>query len=182
VATRLEVQQADVTKLEVDAIANAANTMLLHGGGVAGAIARAAGPELERESRERAPIELGAAVATTAGDMPSRWVIHAATMVNPGGRSSAEVIEKATRSTLDVAEELGARSIALVAFGTGVGGFPLDEGARITVETIRDELPRAPSIEFVVLALRGAAAYEAFSAAVHATEATAAATEGAADA
>jgi O-acetyl-ADP-ribose deacetylase (regulator of RNase III) len=103
VAARLEVQQADVTKLDVDAIANAANTRLLHGGGVAGAIARAGGPELLAESRERAPIELGSAVATTAGEMPSRWVIHAATMVDPGGTSSAEVIEQATRSTLAVA-------------------------------------------------------------------------------
>ena len=76
-----------MTRLEVDAIANAANTHLLHGGGVAAAIARAAGPELERESRERAPIGLGEAVETTAGDMPSRWVIHAATMVDPGGRA-----------------------------------------------------------------------------------------------
>src|SRR4051812_45147106 len=134
---RLEVQQADVTKLDVDAIANAANTQLLHGGGVAGAIARAAGPALETESRTRAPIELGSAVATTAGDMPSRWVIHAATMVDPGGTSSADVIEKATRSTLAVAEEVGARSLALVAFGTGVGGFPLDEAARIMVGVAR---------------------------------------------
>jgi len=164
VATRLEVQQADVTKLEVDAIANAANTMLLHGGGVAGAIARAAGPELERESRERAPIELGAAVATTAGDMPSRWVIHAATMVNPGGRSSAEVIEKATRSTLDVAEELGARSIALVAFGTGVGGFPLEECARIMVGAARAH--EARSLERIVFAVHGDEAESAFAGAV----------------
>jgi O-acetyl-ADP-ribose deacetylase (regulator of RNase III) len=106
---RLEVQQADVTRLEVDAIANAANTRLLHGGGVAAAIARAAGPSLNAESRERAPIGLGEAVETSAGDMPSRWVIHAATMVNPGGRTSADVIRQATRSTLARAEELGAR-------------------------------------------------------------------------
>src|SRR3954451_25431512 len=99
---RLEVQQADVTKLEVDAIANAANTRLLHGGGVAAAIARAAGPALDEESRAKAPIGLGEAVETTAGEMPSRWVIHAATMVDPGGRSDAAVIEQATRSTLDV--------------------------------------------------------------------------------
>src|SRR5204862_262864 len=70
-------------------------------------------------------------------DMPSRWVIHAATMVDPGGRSSAEVIERATRSTLEAADELGARSLALVAFGTGVGGFPLDECARIMVDAAR---------------------------------------------
>jgi O-acetyl-ADP-ribose deacetylase len=163
-AARLEVQQADVTQLEVDAVANAANTGLLHGGGVAGAIARAAGPELERESRERAPIELGAAVATTAADMPSRWVIHAATMVDPGGRSSAEVIERATRSTLDVAEELGARSLALVAFGTGVGGFPLDECARIMVGAARSH--EARSLERIVFAVHGEEAERAFAAAL----------------
>jgi O-acetyl-ADP-ribose deacetylase (regulator of RNase III) len=163
-APRLEVQQADVTRMHVDAIANAANTRLLHGGGVAGAIARAAGPELERESRERAPIELGSAVATTAGNMPSRWVIHAATMVNPGGRSSADVIRQATRSTLARAEELGARSLALVAFGTGVGGFPLDEAARIMVDEARGF--EGETLERIVFAVHGDEAERAFSAAV----------------
>ncbi|HEY0633351.1 MAG TPA: macro domain-containing protein [Thermoleophilaceae bacterium] len=163
-AARLEVQQADVTQIEVDAIANAANTRLLHGGGVAGAIARAGGAELLAESRERAPIELGSAVATTAGEMPSRWVIHAATMVDPGGTSSAEVIEQATRSTLAVAEELGARSLALVAFGTGVGGFPLDEAARIMVAAARAHPAR--SLERIVFAVHGARAEDAFRAAV----------------
>jgi O-acetyl-ADP-ribose deacetylase (regulator of RNase III) len=161
---RLEVQQADVTALDVDAIANAANTHLLHGGGVAGAIARAAGPELQRESRERAPIGLGEAVATTAGEMPSRWVIHAATMVDPGGTSSAEVIEQATRATLAEAESLGARSLALVAFGTGVGGFPLDECARIMVAAARSH--EAASLERIVFAVHGDAAERAFTAAL----------------
>jgi O-acetyl-ADP-ribose deacetylase (regulator of RNase III) len=166
-APRLEVRQADVTKLDVDAIANAANTRLLHGGGVAGAIARAGGPALDRESRERAPIGLGEAVETTAGDMPSRWVIHAATMVDPGGTSSAEVIEQATRSTLAVAERLGARSLALVAFGTGVGGFPLDEAARIMVGAARSH--ESGSLETIVFAVHGDAAERAFAAAVDAT-------------
>src|SRR5919201_2178965 len=129
----LVVERADVTKLEVDAITNAANAQLRHGGGVAGAIARAGGAELERESREKAPIAVGDAVETTAGDMPARWVIHAATMEQPGGTTSADVVEKATRSTLRKAEDLGCRSLALVAFGTGVGGFPLDEAAQIMV-------------------------------------------------
>jgi O-acetyl-ADP-ribose deacetylase (regulator of RNase III) len=163
-AARLEVQQADVTKLDLDAIANAANTRLLHGGGVAGAIARAAGPALEAESRERAPIGLGEAVETTAGDMPSRWVIHAATMVDPGGRSDAGVIEKATRATLAKAEELGARSLALVAFGTGVGGFPLDEAARIMVAAARSH--SGASLELIVFAVHGDEAERAFAAAV----------------
>src|ERR687890_795417 len=129
---RLEVTRADVTALEVDAVANAANTELRHGGGVAAAIARAAGDALERESRERAPIELGEAVETTGGDLPARWVIHAATM-HLDGITSAEVIERATLNSLRVAERLGCRSLAFVAFGTGVGGFPVTEAARIMV-------------------------------------------------
>ncbi len=120
----VEVRQADITKLEVDAITNAANTRLKHGGGVAAAIARAGGPEVQRESDEKAPIGLGEAVETTAGDMPARYVIHAATM-ELGGPTSSEIIDHATRSTLRRADELGCRSLALVAFGTGVGGFPL---------------------------------------------------------
>jgi O-acetyl-ADP-ribose deacetylase (regulator of RNase III) len=145
----LEVIAADVTKLEVDAIANAANTHLMHGGGVAGAISRAGGPEVQRESDARAPIGLGEAVETTAGDMPARWVIHAATM-ELGGPTSAEIIERATRSTLAKAEELGARSLALVAFGTGVGGFSLDEAARIMVGTARGHTGQLETIIFAV--------------------------------
>lgn len=86
----LEVHQADVTKLELDAITNAANTRLRHAGGVAAAIARAGGPELQRESTEKAPIGLGEAVETTAGDMPARYVIHAATMELGGPTSSPQ--------------------------------------------------------------------------------------------
>jgi O-acetyl-ADP-ribose deacetylase (regulator of RNase III) len=160
----LEVIQADVTKLGVDAIANAANTELRHGGGVAAAIARAAGPDLDRESRERAPIGLGEAVETTAGAMPSRWVIHAATM-ELGGPTSAEIIARATESTLAKAEELGARSLALVAFGTGVGGFPLDEAARIMVAAAREH-PEGGSLERVVFAVHGDEAERAFREAV----------------
>src|SRR5919197_6035789 len=132
----VEVLDTDITALEVDAIANAANTELRHGGGVAGAIARAAGADLQRESRAKAPIGLGEAVETTAGALPSRWVIHAATM-ELGGPTSAAIVERATESTLACAERLGARSLALVAFGTGVGGFPLDEAAEIMVRVAR---------------------------------------------
>lgn len=154
----LEVLQADVTRLEVDAITNAANTRLLHGGGVAGAISRAGGPAVQRESQEKSPIGLGEAVETTAGDMPARWVIHAATM-ELGGPTSAEIIERATRSTLAKAEELGCRSLALVAFGTGVGGFPLDEAARIMVGVARGH---EGSLERIVFAVHGDAAEQAF--------------------
>jgi len=155
----LEVRQADVTRLEVDAIANAANTELRHGGGVAGAISRAGGPEVQRESDERAPIGLGEAVETTAGDMPARWIIHAATM-ELGGPTSAEIIERATESTLAKAEELGCRSLALVAFGTGVGGFPLDEAARLMVGVATEH---EGDLEQIVFAVHGEDAERAFS-------------------
>ncbi len=161
----LEVLDTDITTLDVDAIANAANTQLMHGGGVAGAIRRAAGPELERESRERAPIALGDAVATTAGEMPARWVIHAATM-ELGGPTSGEIIRRATASTLRAADELGARSLALVAFGTGVGGFPLDEAARIEAEEVRRHIAAGSGLERVVFAVRGEEARRAFADAV----------------
>jgi O-acetyl-ADP-ribose deacetylase len=169
VPCQIEVLEVDITTLEVDAIANAANTRLLHGGGVAGAISRAGGADVQRESHERAPIGLGEAVETTGGSMPCRWVIHAATM-EPGGPTSAEIIRRATASTLSKAEELGARSLALVAFGTGVGGFPLDEAARIEVEEVREHLNEGSGIERVVFAVRGGAAREAFERALTAEQ------------
>jgi O-acetyl-ADP-ribose deacetylase (regulator of RNase III) len=158
----VEVLETDITQLEVDAIANAANTELKHGGGVAGAISRAGGPSVQAESNERAPIGLGEAIETTGGDMPCRWVIHAATM-HLGGQTSAHIIRDATASTLRKADELGARSLALVAFGTGVGGFPLDEAAKIEIDEVFRYLGAGGSaIERVVFAVRGDAAREAF--------------------
>lgn len=157
----IEVIEADITRLEVDAIANAANTELRHGGGVAGAIVRAGGRSIQSESEERAPIGLGEAAATGAGELPARWVIHAATM-HLGGPTSAEIIREATASTLRVADELDARSLALVAFGTGVGGFPLADAARIEVEEVRRHLAEGSGLERVVFAVFGEEAREVF--------------------
>jgi O-acetyl-ADP-ribose deacetylase (regulator of RNase III) len=161
----IEVLDTDITRLEVDAIANAANTDLAHGGGVAGAIARAGGPEVQRESDQKAPIGLGEAVETTAGEMPSRWVIHAATM-ELGGPTSEEIIRRATASTLRKADELGAKSLALVAFGTGVGRFPLEDAARVEVEEVQRHLDSGSGLERVVFAVHGDAAKAAFNGAV----------------
>jgi O-acetyl-ADP-ribose deacetylase len=159
---RLEVLDADITALALDAITNAANTQLIHGGGVAGAIRRAGGPAVETESRAVAPIGLGEAVATSGGDMPCKWVIHAATM-ELGGPTSASIIRRATASTLQAAEALGARSLALVAFGTGVGAFPLDQAAAIEVQEVRTHLATVRSgLERIVFAVRGPEAREAF--------------------
>jgi O-acetyl-ADP-ribose deacetylase (regulator of RNase III) len=161
----IEVLDTDITALGVDAIANAANTRLAHGGGVAGAISRAGGPAIQAESHAKAPIGLGEAVETSGGDMPCRWVIHAATM-ELGGPTSADIIRRATASTLRKADELGARSLALVAFGTGVGGFPLDEAAAIEVGEVRRHLEQGSGLERVVFAVHGAPARDAFEAAL----------------
>ena len=155
---RLEVIAADVTKLDVDAIANAANTQLRHGGGVAWAISRAGGLQVQAESDRAAPIALGETVETTAGEMPCRWVIHAATM-ELGGPTSGEIIEQATRATLARAEQLGCKSLALVAFGTGVGGFSLDEAARLMVGVAREH---DGGLERIVFAVHGDEAERAF--------------------
>ena len=165
----VEVLDTDITALAVDAIANAANTDLRHGGGVAAAIARAGGPAVDAESRARAPIALGDAVETSGGEMPCRWVIHAATM-ELGGPTSADVIRRATASTLARAEELGARSLALVAFGTGVGGFPLDRAAEIETEEVRRHIAGGSGLQRIVFAVHGEAARAAFQAAVDAVE------------
>ena len=129
---------------------------------VAAAISRAGGPEVQRKSDEKAPIGLGDAVATTAGDMPASYVIHAATM-ELGGPTSADIIEQATLSTLLKAEELGCKSLALVAFGTGVGGFPLQEAARLMVGAAREH---EGALERVVFAVHGEEAEHAFRAAL----------------
>jgi O-acetyl-ADP-ribose deacetylase len=162
---QIEVLDTDITTLDVDAIANAANTELRHGGGVAGAISRGGGPTIRSESHEKAPIGLGEAVETSGGDMPCRWVIHAATM-ELGGPTSADIIRRATAATLAKADALQARSLALVAFGTGVGGFPLDEAARIEVEEVRRHLDGGSGLERVVFAVHGGQAREAFEAAL----------------
>jgi O-acetyl-ADP-ribose deacetylase (regulator of RNase III) len=166
VKASVEVLEADITQLEVDAIANAANTRLMHGGGVAGAISRAGGPEVQCESDERAPIGLGEAVETTGGTMPCRWVIHAATM-HLGGPTSAEIIRAATGSTLRRADELGARSLALVAFGTGVGGFPIDRAAEIEVDEVRKHLDSGSGLQRIVFAVRDDQARRAFERALN---------------
>jgi O-acetyl-ADP-ribose deacetylase len=165
--TRLEVREADVTTLDVDAIANAANTELRHGGGVAAAIVRKGGPSIQEECLRNGPIRLGEAVETAGGALPARWVIHAATM-ELGGPTSAEIIRSATANTLMKADQLGARSLALVAFGTGVGGFPVEAAARIEVEETRRHVAAASTLELVVFAVFGAEAREAFERALEA--------------
>jgi O-acetyl-ADP-ribose deacetylase (regulator of RNase III) len=164
----IELWNGDICDLEVDAIVNAANTSLWMATGVGGAIKRAGGDQIEFEAVRQAPVPLGGAIATSAGRLPARWVIHAVSL-DRERRTSSEAIALAARNAMKRARELGATSIAFPALGTGVGGFPLDAAARTTVSVVREELARSPSLERVVFALRGAAAYHAFQAALSAT-------------
>ena len=160
---QLEVREGDIAEVAADAIANAANDRLWMGAGVAGAIKQAGGVEIEREAMAQGPIALGTAVATAAGGLPARWVIHGAVM-GQDLRTDGELVARTTRSCLEVADELGCRSLALPAFGTGVGGFPLSECARIMVDEARSFEPG--TLERVIFAVFGRDAYEAFSSAV----------------
>ena len=159
----LEVLEGDITRLDVDAIANAANDALWMGAGVAGAIKRAGGDEIEAEAQGKGPIAVGDAVVTGAGRLNARWVVHGAVM-GQDLRTSANLVERTTRRCLEVADELGARSFALPAFGTGVGELPVEDAARVMVAAARAFEPRA--LERVVFAVYGDAAKRAFDAAV----------------
>ena len=159
----LVVVEGDIAALEVDAVANAANNHLWMGAGVAGALKRVGGDEIEHEAVARGPIPVGEAVATGAGRLPAKWVIHGAVM-GEDLRTNAQLVEQTTLNVLRLADELGAESLALPAFGTGVGGFPLDECARLMVGAVRSHEPR--TLQRVVFAVFGQDARGAFEGAL----------------
>ena len=160
---QLEVREGDIATVEADAVANAANDRLWMGAGVAGALKRAGGEEIEREAMALGPIPLGSAVATGAGGLAARWVIHGAVM-GQDLRTDAELVRRTTRACLRLADELGCASLALPAFGTGVGGFPLADCARIMVEEARAF--EGGRLRRVVFAVVGRDARAAFAAAL----------------
>ncbi len=160
---RIRIVQEDIAKLEVDAVVNAANDHLWMGAGVAGALKKAGGDEIEREAKAKAPIKVGEAVVTGGGRLLARHVIHAAVMTQLIPRTSAEVIARATQASLARAEEIGAKTVGFPAFGTGVAGFSIAECARIMVAAVK---AHTGSVEEVVFALRGDDAVRAFEAAL----------------
>ena len=166
---RIELWNGDVCDLEVDAIVNAANLTLWMSTGVAGAIKRAGGDEIEYAAIRQAPVPLGGAIVTPAGSLAARAVIHAVSL-DRDRRTNGETIDKAVRSAMARARDIRAVSVAFPAMGTGVGGFPLEEAARVTVKAVREELPASPMIEHVIFAMRGAASYQAFEAALAVTD------------
>ena len=151
--------EGDITALEVDAIANAANDQLWMGAGVAGAIKRSGGTEIEREAVAKGPIAIGDAVASGAGRLSATYVIHGAVM-GQDLRTDEELVARTTRRCLEVADELGCGSLALPAFGTGVGGLPLADCARRMVGEVRGFEPG--SLERVLFAVYGVEAEHAF--------------------
>ncbi|MDQ0948489.1 O-acetyl-ADP-ribose deacetylase (regulator of RNase III) [Streptomyces phaeochromogenes] len=177
--TAIEFVQGDITRQSVDAIVNAANSSLLGGGGVDGAIHRRGGPEILAECRKlRAglphsrlrsnggtPIgkglRTGQAVATTAGKLDARWVIHTVGPVFSRSEDRSELLASCYRESLRVADELGARTVAFPAVSAGIYGWPMDDAARIAVGTVRDTGTAVTEVRFVLFDER---AYEAFAA------------------
>jgi O-acetyl-ADP-ribose deacetylase (regulator of RNase III) len=164
-AMHVEVVQADITAESFDAIVNAANENLAPGGGVCGAIHAAGGPGIAAECRRIGHCPTGGAVATTAGELPARWVIHAVGPVwQGGGRGEPELLASAYRSALDEGARVGARSVAFPAISTGIYGYPADEAAEIAVATVR---AFDGPIERVVLCAFDAATYERYVRLLH---------------
>ncbi len=164
-STRLRLVQGDLTVLAVDAIVNAANDRLWMGGGVAGAIKRRGGAEIEQEATRLGPIPIGEAVATGAGRLPVRYVIHAVTM-GQDLATNERYIRAATRSALRVAETLRLRSVAFPALGTGVGGFPLDRAAAAMLEETAAHVRAGSRLFEVVFALYDEQAFVAYASAL----------------
>jgi O-acetyl-ADP-ribose deacetylase (regulator of RNase III) len=165
---RLELLIGDITVQQVDAIGNAANAALRGGGGVDGAIHAAAGPGLLDELRRRYPdgTPTGSAVETSGHALPARWVIHAVGPVwRGGGHGEADLLARAYRSSLRLAVDVGARSLALPAISMGIYGYPANEAALVAVETVSDVLATPSVLEVVRFVLRPAT-WDAFAAAL----------------
>lgn len=166
---RIELEQGDITLQQVDAIANAANAALAGGGGVDGAIHRAAGPELMAELRRRYPdgTPTGTAVATGAHRLDARWVLHAVGPIwRGGGHGEADELAGAYRSCLRLCDELGARSVAFPAISLGIYGYPHEDGARIALRTVADHVRGETSLELARFVLFSRETYNTFAAAL----------------
>ena len=158
----LEIVDGDIAAEATDAIVNAANNAFWMGAGVAGAIKSRGGKAIEDEAMAQGPVEPGECVVTGAGRLPCRYVIHAAVM-GQDLQTSADLIARATGNALAAAEARRLESVSFPAFGTGVGGFPLDECARLMIQAIREQAATVRSLKLVRLVLFGERAYRAFA-------------------
>ena len=166
-STSLTLIHGDITEQAVDAVVNAANSSLLGGGGVDGAIHRRGGPEILDECRAlRAAqygrgLPTGQAVATTAGRLPARWVIHTVGPVWAKSEDRSELLASCYRESLRIADDLGARTVAFPAISTGVYRWPMEEAARIAVETVRDTDTAVEEVRFVLFDAQAFAVFAA---------------------
>jgi O-acetyl-ADP-ribose deacetylase len=158
---KIVLLQGDLTEMDVDAIANAANNDLQLGGGVAGAIRRKGGEEIQRECDAIGSIPVGGAAITTGGKLRARFVIHAASM-QLGGTTTARALRSSTAHALRIAAERGLRSVAFPAVGTGIAGFPIPECARIMLREVVEHFKKPTSLEKVYFALFDARALSEF--------------------
>lgn len=166
-ATRIEIAEGDITKLKVDAIVNAANTTLLGGGGVDGAIHRAAGPELLAECRTLGGCPTGQAKITRGYRLPAKHVIHTVGPVwHGGGHNEDELLASCYRNSLALAKTHGLKTVAFPGISTGVYGFPVDRAARIALREIRSFLDREPDFGKVVCVCFGEDAQRVYRAAL----------------
>jgi len=149
--TKITVVSGDITKLEVDAIVNPANSQLMMGGGVAGAILRAGGQQIQEQASKEAPVQIGHAVATTAGKLKAKYVIHTPTMTRPAMATSLGNVKAATRAALRCAYQANAQSIAFPGLGTGVGGLDPQETAKTMVETMKKAIETDTTIKRIIL-------------------------------
>jgi O-acetyl-ADP-ribose deacetylase (regulator of RNase III) len=158
---RIVLKEGDITAESVDAIVNAANSRLVLGAGVAGAIRAKGGPQIQAECDAHGPIAVGAAALTGAGDLDARFVIHAASMP-PGGQASEISVRTSLRRSLELAAEQGCRTVAVPAIGAGVAGVPLQRSAEILLDEARRHLAGATPIEEIRFVLFGEQAYRVF--------------------
>jgi O-acetyl-ADP-ribose deacetylase (regulator of RNase III) len=148
---KIIAEKGDITKLEVDAIVNAANSMLIMGGGVAGAILKAGGREIQEEALKHAPVPVGKAVATKAGKLKAKCVIHAPTMERPAMRIHRENAQLATKGALECAKHLKIGSVAFPGMGTGVGGLNPEEAAQGMVQEIKRHIDKETTLKQIIL-------------------------------
>jgi O-acetyl-ADP-ribose deacetylase (regulator of RNase III) len=161
VTGRIVLREGDITDQEVDAIVNAANSDLILGAGVAGAIRQKGGPTIQEECNRIGPIAVGDAAVTGAGNLPARFVIHAAGMP-PGGGATEESVRSSMRRSLELAREKQCRTIAVPAIGAGIAGFPLQRCAEILLEEARVHLEAGGSLEEIRFVLFGEPTYRVF--------------------
>ncbi|MBE0448941.1 MAG: macro domain-containing protein [Actinobacteria bacterium] len=160
--TEIVIEQGDITEIDVEAVVSAANNQLYMGAGVAGAIKRKGGQEIEEEAVRKGPIPVGSAIITSGGRLKAKHVIHAAVM-GIDLVTDAEKIKNATLSALGVAEEASIKSIAFPALGTGIGGFPLNEAARIMFNAVKEHIgSRKSSLGKIIFVPFGYEAYSEF--------------------